>query len=270
MTPGKKHLGGGKQRSRQPHHISSVVHHFLDAPDEPAPPVTVHRTIHVCGSGPAHLIAWVCAGLVRGCGLAGVVLAESGRLDWSATSHFPPSDLQGWPDATAKPTAARDLDCWVWTGSGERPPASPLVETVFRNLGSLNNHHLVRLEAASLVPGTGQNESNPAETLVWCLTPQESVFLSSAYTLGRALSLLNPSSLEIVVADEGCLHPHRTQPTLVATSALGRCRQTLDPVVGSLATRYHLVSPVKSGKHLNPGAILAALGALLVGGDDSD
>nr|MEE4268996.1 hypothetical protein [Candidatus Krumholzibacteria bacterium] len=218
--------------------------------------------------------------MIRGMRSSQVQLRESPRLHWSAISHL--QDLA--PDiqsCTIDHRLAGELDPCLWSISPETPAESsrgvsrirPLLKGEpfpVRNLGSLNNHQLGLLEAANLVPGAEVLRLPASSTLAWCLGPSEAGSLSGFYTLNRALRLLAPMRLEIIIVDQGCLSPPRSELTALDPRDVDRCREAMSSIKSPAKVGLTILSRQVGESHPSPGTLLAKFGQKVAGVDDSD
>jgi hypothetical protein len=270
--------GGNKKR---PHHISAIAHHFLE-PNEQETALDSDRAecLAVAGSGHGHLIAWVCSGMIRGMRSCQVQLRESPRLHWSAVSHL--QDLSPEIQSDSRDLAlAESLVPCIWSISPEALPPSPRSISPnrahqngrffpVRNLGSLNNYQLGLLEAANLVPGAEVLRLPARSTLAWCLGPSEAGSLSSFYTLNRALRLLMPMRLEIIIVDQGCLSSPRSELSALDPCDVDRCREAMSSITDPAAVGLTVLSRQEGESSPSPGTVLSQFGQKVAGADDSD
>nr|MEE4269716.1 hypothetical protein [Candidatus Krumholzibacteria bacterium] len=209
-----------------------------------------------------------------------VQLRESPRLHWSAISHlqeFAPELQSGSSDLSL----AGAPDPCLWSVSLEALPESPRGKSrsrppsnrkpfPVRNLGSLNNHQLGLLEAANLVPGAEVLRLPASSTLAWCLGPSEAGSLSSFYTLNRALRLLTPLRLEIIIVDQSCLSSPRSELAGLESRDVDRCREAMASIKGPAEVGLTILSRQVGESHPSPGTVLAQFGQKVAGADDSD
>lgn len=227
-------LRGGERELRS-HHISSIAHHFFDE-DGPGGAVSSRRSrgIAVCGTANGPLTAWTCAQLARAVSGCPVVLGESPWLTWSATSHLANRELIILPDED-KPGASVDRRDRYWRldpRADEDPAGSKLGADpaggdplVLRHLGTFDGRQLADLEAVHLLARPCPADLTDRDALVWCLTLEGEWSLTAAYTLGRVLTLLEPSHLEIIIVDPGCLNADAARPSLPERQVLEGCRR---------------------------------------------
>ena len=87
------------------------------------------------------------------------------------------------------------------------PPAqteTPLDHALaLHNLGVLNNRQLTRLEAAAASLPWLRGSLGSCDVLVWCLGTSAGLEMGAGYTLGRAVQLLRPRAVEVLLLREG-------------------------------------------------------------------
>ncbi len=230
-------------RARRPHHISSIAHLFFDDDDGASGgDRSGRRELTICGPGSGRLVAWVCAGLVRALAAEQVILAESPRLAWSATSYL--------EDLSLVPLAGQGGDSRFWQVNAQAPPPGSVQNAagpepgngsswvIARNAGSLGNERLGTLEAAHLASQMLGRGFSGGDLLVWCLTMREAISLGAIHTLGRVLALLDPGQVEILVMEQGPdSTPVKDRETL---ELLGRKR--VSAVAGQRPFSFHFMT----------------------------
>lgn len=273
----KSRLGGA---DRRPHHISSIAHHFLDETTEVSHEPVKVREMTFCGPGRGSLIAWVCAGTLRHLVKQGVLLAESATLPWSAASFLQDLPLIDFSEPD-HPAICTGEDSRFWSVPVDEgvsqlnsQPWGATPELLIRNLGTLNNHQLTHLEAAAMQPSSLGGSCSGSDLVLWCLTPSEANSLAGAYTLGRALALMKPRHLEVMVLPENFLQAgspsaQGTAP-LLDEGVVARCRQLVSTVAKSQSCGFSLVSPESPADLASPQELLARLLDELLGMKDSD
>ena len=232
-----------KGRDHRPHHISSIAHHFFDEEDGvETNSGLIQRELIVCSAANGPLSAWACAGLARSLATEATLLGESSWLAWSASSYLQSTDLTQLDhgDILVQEFGGPVEDQSFWQimvpGSGAATTSLSTAvprnrrRVMLRNLGTLNNHQLGELEAVHLL-GNSSGVSLPGgDALVWCLTPEDALSLGAAYTLGRALALLKPKHVEILIVDESCLNPALSPCIRSSADLIKRCRHLSEAV----------------------------------------
>jgi len=230
-------------QGRRPHHISSIAHLFFDDDDSVGDgDKSGRRELTICGPGSGRLVAWVCAGLVRALAAEQVILAESPRLAWSATSYL--------EDLSLVPLAGQGGDSRFWQVNAQAPPLGSVQNTarsdpgngsgwiIARNAGSLGNERLGTLEAAHLASQILGRGFSGGDLLVWCLTMREAISLGAIHTLGRVLALLDPGQVEILVTEQD---PDSTP--VVDREAMERLgRRRVSAVAGQRPFSFHFMT----------------------------
>lgn len=179
----------------RPHHISSIAHLYLQ--DEPAvvpaaPPVP-SCSCAVASPQESPVSAFAAAALAHG--LPGPsTLVEESRLRWSASSFSVPKGggrcLVDLPDQSG-------LRRWSVTGGQDEAIPNSVVR--WHHLGCLDSDRLAHLESLEVSRMFGAESLLKTAELFWCVLAGEVGRLGSAYTLGRAVELLRPGGLQILV-----------------------------------------------------------------------
>ena len=203
-----------RERGRRPHHIANIAHHFLsddDGRDGGSSQGSLFNVV-IGGAKQGALIARVSALLATQLAPAQVLLMEDESRAWSMASHL--SGLS-WemPEPGLVPPPVRHLEerGFRFWKQARQVGATPVRDhhgersaLLLNHLGVLNNSQLTRLEAAAVALPLLQIPGNGCDVLVWCLERDEATAMGAGYTLGRAVQLLRPSRLEVLLLDRAC------------------------------------------------------------------